>query len=125
MPQTIALPRGWGLPRFALGQRTKHGKIIGIERCSDSWNYALQINNEEIAYISENQIQPLSYEELEAEVLAEIDEYLMQIVLLQEELGAEFEIKTQFAQVNLPIKRTINKNRSTSRRSESVKDKVA
>jgi hypothetical protein len=31
MQPTITLPRGYGIPKFYVGQRTKQGKIIGIE----------------------------------------------------------------------------------------------
>ncbi|MBE9036043.1 hypothetical protein [aff. Roholtiella sp. LEGE 12411] len=125
MQPTITLPRGWGIPRFALGQRTKHGKIIGIECCNGSWNYALEINDYELEYILENQIQPLSHQELETEILAEIDEHLMQVAILQEELGADLEIRTQFAKVNRRITKTATTNRSTSRLTAVQREKVA
>jgi hypothetical protein len=45
-------------------------------------------NSYEISYLQENQIQPLSPEEVFSEITAEIEFYQRQIVILQQQLSA-------------------------------------
>ncbi|MBG1258266.1 hypothetical protein [Nostoc commune] len=99
MKPTIAIPRHWGYPRFALDQRTQQGLILGLyhypsgtelaEQFGDGWRYALMPNknSDEISYLQENQIQPLSPQELFSEITAEIEFYQQQIVILQQQLA--------------------------------------
>ncbi|WP_341532044.1 hypothetical protein WKK05_40865 (plasmid) [Nostoc sp. UHCC 0302] len=104
MQPTISIPRHWGYPRFALEQRTKQGnsqliirnsqlKIIAtcelrIGNCF-GWRYALMPNknSDEISYLQESQIQPLSPQELFTQITAEIDFYQRQISILQQQLS--------------------------------------
>jgi hypothetical protein len=62
---------------------------------------------------------------LEAEILQEVDWYLLQLVLLQQELGADLKINTPFGKVNPPIATTKRTSGSASRLSEPAKEKVA
>ncbi|OYD88119.1 hypothetical protein CDG77_25375 [Nostoc sp. 'Peltigera membranacea cyanobiont' 213] len=99
MKPTISIPQHWGYPRFALEQRTKQGIILGLqyypnstelaEQFGGGWRYALMPNknSDEISYLQENQIQPLSPQELFSEITAEIEFYQQQIVILQQQLA--------------------------------------
>jgi hypothetical protein len=99
MQPTIAIPRHWGYPRFALDQRTQQGLILGLyyypcgtelaEQFDEGWRYVLMPNknSDEISYLQENQIQPLSPEELFSQIRAEIDFYQQQISILQQQLA--------------------------------------
>ncbi|MCC5633050.1 hypothetical protein LC613_36620 [Nostoc sphaeroides CHAB 2801] len=54
MQPTITLPRGYGIPKFYVGQRTQQGKIIGIEvlphdsvlaeNCSSGYRYLVMVS---------------------------------------------------------------------------------
>ena len=91
-------PNTLGYPRFALDQRTKDGIILGLyyypdgtelaEQFGDGWRYALMPNKnfDEISYLQENQIQPLTPEELFHQITAEIDFYQQQISILSRQL---------------------------------------
>jgi hypothetical protein len=82
-----------------LEQRTQQGIILGLyyyplgtelaEQFDDGWRYALMPNknSDEISYLQENQIQPLSPQELFSEITAEIEFYQQQIVILQQQLA--------------------------------------
>ncbi|MGF2037324.1 MAG: hypothetical protein RMZ43_018720 [Nostoc sp. CmiVER01] len=98
MQPTIAIPQHWGYPRFALGQRTQQGTILGLyyyplgtelaEQFDAGWRYVLMPNknSDEISYLQENQIQPLSLQELFTQITAEIDFYQQQISILNRQL---------------------------------------
>lgn len=99
MQPTISIPQHWPYPRFALEQRTQQGIILGLyyyplgtelaEQFDDGWRYALMPNknSDEISYLQENQIQPLTPEELFSEITAEIEFYQQQISILQQQLA--------------------------------------
>ncbi|QLE53225.1 hypothetical protein FD724_35440 (plasmid) [Nostoc sp. C057] len=137
MQPTITLPRGYGIPKFNVGQRTQQGKIIGIEvlphdsllaeNCGHGYRYLVMVSRmrEEIKYLESDQITPLSPAEVEAEILEEVDYYLTQLVLLQSELKADLNIQTPFGQVNPPISTTKRTSGSGSRLSKPNKQKVA
>ncbi|MHC5770591.1 MAG: hypothetical protein ACYTXI_34425 [Nostoc sp.] len=99
MQATISIPQHWGYPRFALEQRTEQGTILGLyyypsgtelaEQFDDGWRYALMPNknSDEISYLKEDQIKPLTPEELFSEITAEIKFYQQQISILQQQLA--------------------------------------
>ncbi|MBD2249167.1 hypothetical protein [Nostoc sp. FACHB-888] len=99
MQPTISIPQHWGYPRFALEQRTNQGIILGLyyypngtelaNEFDEGWRYVLMPNknSDEISYLQENQIQPLSPEELFSEITAEIEFYQQQIAILQQQLA--------------------------------------
>ncbi|MHC5931641.1 hypothetical protein [Nostoc sp.] len=98
MQPTISIPQHWAYPRFALDQRTQQGIILGLyyypsgtelaEQLDDGWRYVLMPNknSDEISYLQENQIQPLTPEELFQQITAEIDFYQQQINILNRQL---------------------------------------
>ena len=98
MQPTISIPQQWGYPRFALEQRTNQGIILGLyyypfgtelaEQFGAGWRYALMPdkNSDELFHFQENQIQPLSPEELFCKITAEIDFYQQQISILNRQL---------------------------------------
>ncbi|MBC1221439.1 hypothetical protein GNF10_24155 [Nostoc sp. UCD121] len=99
MQPTISIPQHWGYPRFGLEQRTEQGTILGLyyypsgtelaEQFDDGWRYVLMPNKnfDEISYLQENQIQPLSPQELFTQITAEIEFYQRQISILQQQLA--------------------------------------
>jgi hypothetical protein len=99
MQPTIAIPRHWSYPRFNLEQRTQQGIILGLyyyplgtelaEQFDDGWRYALMPNknSNETSYLQEEQIQPLTPEELFHQITAEIDFYQQQINILNRQLS--------------------------------------
>jgi hypothetical protein len=99
MQPTISIPQHWAYPRFALEQRTEQGMILGLyyypngtelaEQFDEGWRYVLMPNknSDEISYLQENQIQPLSPEELFSQIRAEIKFYQQQISILQQQLA--------------------------------------
>ncbi|MEJ6487750.1 hypothetical protein N0Y54_42030 [Nostoc punctiforme UO1] len=98
MRPTISIPQHWAYPRFALEQRTEQGTILGLyyypsgtelaEQFGDGWRYVLmpKKNSDEISYLQEDQIQPLTPEELFQQITAEIDFYQQQISILNRQL---------------------------------------
>jgi hypothetical protein len=100
MQPTISIPQHWEYPRFAMEQRTKDGIILGFyyypngtelaEQFGGGWRYALMPhrNSDELFHFQENQIQPLSPQELFSQIRAEIDFYQSQIAILQQQLFA-------------------------------------
>ncbi|MCC5622163.1 hypothetical protein [Nostoc sp. CHAB 5715] len=100
MQSTISILQHWGYPRFALDQRTKEGIILGLQyypngtelakQFGGGWRYALMPdkNSDELFHFQENQIQPLSPEELFRQITAEIDLYQQQINILNRQLTA-------------------------------------
>ncbi|MBG1262889.1 hypothetical protein [Nostoc commune] len=98
MQPTISIPQHWGYPRFGLEQRTQQGIILGLyyypsgtelaEQFGDGWRYVLMPNknSDEISYLQEAQIQPLTPEELFHQITAEIDFYQQQISILNRQL---------------------------------------
>ncbi len=98
MQPTISIPQHWGYPRFTLDQRTEQGIILGLyyypngtelaEQFDDGWRYVLMPNknSDEISYLQEDQIQPLTPEELFQQITAEIDFYQQQINILNRQL---------------------------------------
>ncbi|MCC5633197.1 hypothetical protein LC613_37485 [Nostoc sphaeroides CHAB 2801] len=98
MQPTLSIPQHWGYPRFALEQRTEQGTILGLyyypsgtelaEQFDDGWRYVLMPNknSDEISYLKEDQIKPLTPEELFSEITAEIKFYQQQISILQQQL---------------------------------------
>ncbi|MHC5614430.1 MAG: hypothetical protein ACYTXA_26440 [Nostoc sp.] len=99
MQPAISIPQHWGYPRFNLEQRTQQGLILGFyyyppgtelaEQFDDGWRYVLMPNknSDEISYLQENQIQPLSPQELFTQITAEIEFYQRQISILQQQLA--------------------------------------
>ncbi|AUB44789.1 hypothetical protein COO91_11036 (plasmid) [Nostoc flagelliforme CCNUN1] len=99
MQPTISIPKHWGYPRFALDQRTTQGIILGLyyypfgtelaEQFGGGWRYALMPhkNSDELFHFQENQIQPLTPQELFSQIRAEIDFYQQQIAILQQQLA--------------------------------------
>jgi len=99
MQPTISIPQHWGYPRFALEQRTNQGIILGLqyypsgtqlaEQFDAGWRYAVMPhkNSDELFHFQENQIQPLTPEELFSQIRAEIEFYQQQIAILQEQLA--------------------------------------
>ncbi|MCC5651918.1 hypothetical protein LC609_19280 [Nostoc sp. XA013] len=100
MQPTISIPGHWGYPRFAFDQRTEQGTILGLyyypsgtelaNEFDKGWRYVLMPNknSDEISYLQENQIQPLTPEELFQQITAEIDFYQQQISILNRQLDA-------------------------------------
>ncbi|MBD2517162.1 hypothetical protein H6G93_19540 [Nostoc sp. FACHB-973] len=98
MRPTISIPQHWAYPRFTLEQRTEQGIILGLyyypngtelaEQFDDGWRYALMPNknSDEISYLKEDQIKPLTPEELFQQITAEIKFYQQQISILQQQL---------------------------------------
>jgi hypothetical protein len=98
MKPTISIPQHWPYPRFNLEQRTQQGIILGLyyypsgtelaEQFDDGWRYVLMPNknSDEISYLKEDQIQPLTPEELFQQITAEIDFYQQQISILNRQL---------------------------------------
>jgi hypothetical protein len=99
MKATISIPQHWAYPRFTLEQRTEQGTILGLyyypsgtelaEQFDEGWRYVLmpKKNSDEISYLQENQIQPLSPQELFTQITAEIEFYQRQISILQQQLA--------------------------------------
>ncbi|MEJ6486261.1 hypothetical protein N0Y54_34225 [Nostoc punctiforme UO1] len=99
MQPTISIPQHWAYPRFALDQRTQDGIILGLyyypsgtelaEQFDDGWRYVLMPNknSDEISYLKEDQIQPLTPQELFTQITAEIELYQHQISILQQQLA--------------------------------------
>ena len=99
MEPTISIPQHWPYPRFNLEQRTQQGIILGLyyyplgtelaEQFDDGWRYVLMPNknSNETSYLQEEQIQPLTPEELFSEITAEIEFYQQQISILQQQLA--------------------------------------
>ncbi|WP_242055912.1 hypothetical protein [Nostoc flagelliforme] len=79
-------------------QRTNQGIILGLyyypsgtelaEQFGGGWRYALMPNknSDEISYLKEDQIQPLTPEKLFQQINAEIDFYQQQISILNRQL---------------------------------------
>ncbi|MCC5670650.1 hypothetical protein LC653_44535 [Nostoc sp. CHAB 5784] len=100
MQPTISIPQHWDYPRFALDQRTKDGIILGLqyypngtelaEQFGEGWRYALMPNknSDELFHFQEDQIKPLSLEELLSQIRADIEFYQSQIAILQQQLAA-------------------------------------
>jgi hypothetical protein len=100
MQPTISIPKHWAYPRFALEQRTEQGTILGLyyypsgtelaEQFDEGWRYVLmpKKNSDEISYLQEDQIQPLTPEELFQQITTEIEFYQRQISILQQQLAA-------------------------------------
>ncbi|MCC5633225.1 hypothetical protein LC613_37665 [Nostoc sphaeroides CHAB 2801] len=100
MLPTISIPQHWDYPRFALEQRTSDGIILGFyyypngtelaEQFGGGWRYALMPhkNSDELFHFQENQIQPLTPEELLHQITGEINFYQQQIIILQQQLFA-------------------------------------
>jgi hypothetical protein len=100
MQPTISIPKHWEYPRFTLGQRTQQGIILGFDyylpntqlayQFGSGWRYALMPhkNSDELFHFQENQIQPLSPQELLLQITAEIDFYQHQINILTQQLAA-------------------------------------
>ncbi|MDZ7969961.1 MAG: hypothetical protein RM368_34330 [Nostoc sp. DedSLP03] len=98
MQPTISIPQHWPYPRFSLEQRTQQGIILGLyyyplgtelaEQFDDGWRYVLMPNknSNETSYLQEDQIQPLTAEELFSEITAEIEFYQQQINILNRQL---------------------------------------
>lgn len=94
MQPTISIPKHWGYPRYVFDQRTEQGLILGLyyyptrtelaEQFGEGWRYVLMPNknSDEISYLQENQIQPLSPQELFTQITAEIDFDQRQIYIL-------------------------------------------
>ncbi|MBW4458412.1 MAG: hypothetical protein KME55_40725 [Nostoc indistinguendum CM1-VF10] len=98
MQPTISIRQHWGYPRFALDQRTKDGIILGFyyypngtelaEQFGGGWHYTLMPNknSDELFHFQENQIKPLSPQELFSQIRAEIDFYQQQTSILNRQL---------------------------------------
>lgn len=128
MQFTITIPRGWGHPKYTLGQRTEQGMIIGFEFIPDSslianegvkgWQYALLPSNKsaDIVYLPEKEVKPLSAKESKEEILNEIDEHLNQVAILQAQLETDLDIRTPFGNVKPTTAKPVHRQ-SISRRS--------
>lgn len=138
MRPTITLSRGYGQPKFAIGQRTRLGKIIGIQqtisddilnacRCGQLLEYTVLTNNREHSLIKvfESDIQSLTPEEIQAQILAEIDAHMMQLAILQEELGENLDIRTPFGIIPAPSSQTVSSSKGISRLSTPKKNLAA
>lgn len=80
-------------------QRTQQGIILGLyyypsgtelaEQFDAGWRYVLMPNknSDETSYLQEDQIQPLTPEELFSEITVEIEFYQQQISILQQQLA--------------------------------------
>ncbi|MBD2459233.1 hypothetical protein H6G80_35005 [Nostoc sp. FACHB-87] len=100
MQPTISIPKHWEYPRFAFGQRTQQGIVIGLEykpantqlayEYGNSWRYTVlpDKHSDEVRHYSDDQIQTLSIAEIQAELQAEIEEHQQQIKVLQQQLTA-------------------------------------
>ncbi|BAY41504.1 hypothetical protein NIES2111_59000 (plasmid) [Nostoc sp. NIES-2111] len=100
MEPTISIPKDWDYPRFALGQRTEQGLIIGIQyypantllahEYGSSWRYTVlpDKNSEEVRSYFDDQIQQFSVAELQAQLQAELEKHQQQIMILQQQLAA-------------------------------------
>jgi hypothetical protein len=96
----ITIPNHWKSPKHSLGQRTKQGIIVGIEyhppgssiaaQEDTSWRYALLVDekDENLKYLLDHQIEPLTAEELRAEILAQIETQEQIIAVLSQQLIA-------------------------------------
>jgi hypothetical protein len=101
MQPTISIPPNWEYPLFTIGQRTKQGLIIGIQyypadtllafEYGAGWCYTVlpDKHSEEVRYCLDNELQPLSVAELQAQLQAEIDQHQQEIKILQEQLAGE------------------------------------
>ncbi|QLE59745.1 hypothetical protein FD725_30005 (plasmid) [Nostoc sp. TCL26-01] len=99
MQPTISISQGWDYPRFALGQRTKQGIIIGLQyypadtllahEYGTGWRYTVMTdkNSEEVRSYFDDQIQQLSVAELQTQLQAEVEEHQQQITALQQQLA--------------------------------------
>ncbi|MBE9039051.1 hypothetical protein [aff. Roholtiella sp. LEGE 12411] len=127
MQSTAIMPRTWKQPLFAIGQRTKQGKIIGInystQKQSEGWYYTILINENsgQLVQLAETQVHLLSKQDIEAKILAEIDLHLSRLAVLQKELDAHLEIRTPFGTVPPPLSQTPCLSNGTSRLSEPKK----
>ncbi|MBD2492358.1 hypothetical protein [Aulosira sp. FACHB-615] len=100
MQPTISIPSDWEYPRFAFGQRTQQGIVIGLEykpantqlahEYGNSWRYTVlpDKHSDEVQHYSDDQIQTLSVAEVQQQLQIEIEQYQMQIKLLQQQLVA-------------------------------------
>jgi hypothetical protein len=96
----MSIPSNWDYPRYTFGQRTQQGLIIGIEyyppdtllahEYGNSWRYTVLTdkNSEEVRHYFDDQIQTLSNAELQAQIIAEIEEHQQQIDVLKQQLAA-------------------------------------
>jgi hypothetical protein len=124
-------------PKFVIGQRIQEGTIISIERYpfnrklveqyNQSWRYGVLTSqtSDSASYFLEHQIHPISEQEAETKIIAEIDWCLKRLVTLQQELGADLRIRTPWG--NIPQLPTVvhNADYSTSRLSEPIREKVS
>ncbi|MEA5506866.1 hypothetical protein VB735_27960 [Halotia wernerae UHCC 0503] len=126
MQSTVTVRRLWKQPKFCIGQRTSLGKIVGVNY-NDGWEYTILINEVcgQLVQLSEAEIRLLSEQEIESQILAEVDLYLTQLVILQQELGADLRINTPFGRVHLPTPINQRRNDSASRLSEPIRSKVS
>ncbi|MBD6621178.1 hypothetical protein FNW02_37155 [Komarekiella sp. 'clone 1'] len=92
--QNITVPSHWPLPKYSLGQPTQKGIIVGIQYYPDDlmaltgsgyWRYAVVDKNDysEISHLSEQKIQPLTPQEISAELHVEIEAHQQKISILQ------------------------------------------
>lgn len=89
------MPCHWPLPKYSLGQPTTKGTIVGIQYYlvdnfladfgNGYWRYAVLDKNDysEIMHLSEQEIQPLTLQEVKAQVHAEIETHRQRISILQ------------------------------------------
>lgn len=94
----IDLPPNWTPPKYSFGNRTKQGIIVGLENYPpDSllvkqyglgWRYTLLPDKaeEELIHLWEEDVKPLSPEELKAQIETEIKEYQSVLETLNNEL---------------------------------------
>lgn len=94
----LPLPPGWKLPKYNFGDRVKQGLVIGL--CAypaDSypgrvygteWKYTILPDKaeEDLEYFSESELEPLSGEELKAQIEEEIRQHKEALTALQGEM---------------------------------------
>lgn len=100
MQPTITIPKHWDYPRFTFGQRTEQGIILGLEyypadtklayEFGHGWRYSVMPhkNSEEIRHYSDDQIQILSVDQIQAQLQTEIEQHQLQLLILQQQLAA-------------------------------------
>ena len=98
---SICIPSDWTLPKYYFGQWVKEGLIVGCTyypagskaayQYKQIWRYCLLGNllsdAEDIKYLTESEITPLTSEELLAKIQAEIDFHHGRIAALSKQLS--------------------------------------
>ncbi len=97
---SISMPGDWTLPKYHFGQWVKEGLIVGCTyypagskaayQYKQIWRYCLLRNllsdAEDIKYLTESEITPLTPEQLQTKIQAEIDFHQDRIAALSKQL---------------------------------------